>query len=186
MSDRVKRKHPALKHGAYSATAVLPGEDPVKFEKLRRDLIAEYCPDGPLENHIVEDLARLIWRSENLSIFRIAKIAREPFVDSEERPRTYSETTPNLERFQVEQCAAAVRAEEDEARKKLGDLYELVAMGEIATIPYMLSELRLQERFDDLIDRCIKRLLHAKGLKSISKGPDLVPARQLSASPKAA
>ena len=39
MHTRNDRKHPALKHGAYSAIAVLPGENRAEFEKLRRDLI---------------------------------------------------------------------------------------------------------------------------------------------------
>jgi hypothetical protein len=34
MAVRVKKIHPALKHGGYSATGLLPGEDPAAFEKL--------------------------------------------------------------------------------------------------------------------------------------------------------
>ena len=41
MRNRGNRNHPALKHGAYSATAVLPGERRAAFEKLHRGLIAE-------------------------------------------------------------------------------------------------------------------------------------------------
>ena len=36
------RTPPALKHGAYSATAILPGESQAEFEKLHRDTIAEW------------------------------------------------------------------------------------------------------------------------------------------------
>ena len=50
MHNRVNRNHPALKHGAYSATAVLPGESRAAFEKLHRDLIAELTPSGVLED----------------------------------------------------------------------------------------------------------------------------------------
>ena len=49
MAIRVKKLFPALKHGAYSATGLLPGEDRAAFEKLHRDLQAELRPDGPFE-----------------------------------------------------------------------------------------------------------------------------------------
>jgi hypothetical protein len=32
--------HSALKHGAYSGTCLLPGEDPAEFKKLHQDLVA--------------------------------------------------------------------------------------------------------------------------------------------------
>jgi hypothetical protein len=73
MRARVKKLSPALKHGAYSATGLLPGEDPVAFEELSRDLIVELCPNGPFEQDIVADIARWIWRKKNLQTFRIVK-----------------------------------------------------------------------------------------------------------------
>src|SRR5215475_14228801 len=75
MSVRFKKIHPALKHAGYSATALLPGEDRTAFEKLHRALIAEFTPVGALEEDIVADLARLIWRKQNLATFRIAQLA---------------------------------------------------------------------------------------------------------------
>ena len=39
----------AFKHGIYTATAVLPGEDPAEFEKVRRDIFAEFDLKGALE-----------------------------------------------------------------------------------------------------------------------------------------
>ena len=52
---------PALKHGAYSATAILPGESQAEFEKLHRDTITEWTPSGVLENDIVMTITRLLW-----------------------------------------------------------------------------------------------------------------------------
>ena len=46
MNIRVDRIPPALKHGAYPATAVLPGESRAASEKLHPGLIAEYAPSG--------------------------------------------------------------------------------------------------------------------------------------------
>jgi hypothetical protein len=75
MPHRIRLKqHPALKHGAYSALAVLPGEDRAEFEKLHRDLIAEYSASGPLEHHYVAELARFIWRLQNLGTLRVANL----------------------------------------------------------------------------------------------------------------
>jgi hypothetical protein len=77
MPVRAKRIPPALKHGVYSATALLPGEDAAAFEKLYKDLIAELVPNGPLEEATVATIARLLWRKQNLATFRIAAAARE-------------------------------------------------------------------------------------------------------------
>ena len=76
MHTRNDRKHPALKHGAYSATAVLPGESRAEFEKLHRDLMAEFTPSGALEDDIVMNIARLVWRKQNLATLRIAEHAQ--------------------------------------------------------------------------------------------------------------
>src|SRR5215467_15207473 len=73
MSNRIDRLHPAVKHGAYSATALLPGESPAEFEKLHGSLIAEFAPSGVLEDDIVMTMARLVWRKQNLTTLRIAE-----------------------------------------------------------------------------------------------------------------
>jgi hypothetical protein len=44
--SKLKECHPALKHGAYSATALLPGENPADFRELHQCLIAELAPGG--------------------------------------------------------------------------------------------------------------------------------------------
>lgn len=69
---------------------------------------------------------------------------------------------------------------EEEGRQQLGELYPLVALGETATIPYLERELDMRERLNEMIAKCIKQLMLAKGLKSIS------PTRSLSAPSKAA
>ena len=70
------RTPPALNHGAYSATAILPGESQAEFEKLHRDTIAEWTPSGVLENDIVMTITRLLWRKQNLDTLHIAEHAR--------------------------------------------------------------------------------------------------------------
>jgi hypothetical protein len=75
VSDSLKEIHPALKHAGYSATTLLPGEDRAAFEELHRRLIADFTPVGALEEDIVADMARLLWRKKNLATFRVAELA---------------------------------------------------------------------------------------------------------------
>ena len=79
MERRVKKLLPALKHGAYSATAILLGEDPDEFKKFHDGLITEMVPSGVLEEGIVANLGRLVWRKQHLSTFWNAERARERY-----------------------------------------------------------------------------------------------------------
>jgi hypothetical protein len=90
---RFKKAHPALKHAAYSATTLLSGEDPVAFGNLHRRLIAEFGPVGALEEDIVSQIAHLVWRKQNLAIFRIASRATEHFEEIKRKKM------PELERI---------------------------------------------------------------------------------------
>jgi hypothetical protein len=92
MSKRNNRFHPALKHGAYSNTTVLPGEDPDEFNKLHARLVAEFAPAGPLEEDIVTSMARLVWRKQNLSTYKLAALARN---------RSWARSAPNMVRFLI-------------------------------------------------------------------------------------
>jgi hypothetical protein len=77
MPTPVNKIHPALKHGGYAATAILPGENRADFEKLHQSLIAELAPVGALEDDIVATIARLVWRKQNLATVRLAELAGE-------------------------------------------------------------------------------------------------------------
>jgi len=79
MPTPVNKIHPALKHGGYAATAILPGENRADFEKLHQSLIAELAPVGALEDDIVATVARFVWRKQNLATFRIAELARDRY-----------------------------------------------------------------------------------------------------------
>jgi hypothetical protein len=181
---RTKKVHPALKHGGYSATAILPGEDIAEFEELYQRLIAELRPDGPLEDDVVAQVALLLWRKQNLSIYRKAEIARKRFKVNISVQLHFG-SSENEESVAAE-CAAAAQGHEQRARKELGDAYELVAAGEIATLSRLEKELKLKADLDAHIDRCLKRLLHVRGIKSLSTAPAPAPLRQLTDGVKAA
>ena len=78
MRTRNDCKHPALKHGAYSAIAVLPGESRAEFEKLHRDLMAEFTPSGALEDAYRDGHRASLWRKQNLATLRICRTRSRP------------------------------------------------------------------------------------------------------------
>jgi|HubBroStandDraft_6_1064221.scaffolds.fasta_scaffold264019_1 hypothetical protein len=169
MGNQSSQTHPALKHGGYSGVTLLPGEDSAAFEKLHKDLITEYAPHGRHEEDIVASIAHLVWRKQNLSTYRLAEKAKNRY------SAIYSSLVPSVD-FRLssfdnrapEEVRAAQRAAEEQARKELGKAWELAKMGEDATTDHLLIELSIVDRIEGIIDRCLKRLLFVRGLKSIS------------------
>jgi len=164
--------HPALKHGGYAATAILPGENRADFEKLHQSLIAELAPVGALEDDIVATMARFVWRKQNLATFRIAELARDRYWAKLPKVLPREEKDPAKHE-------AAIRAAKDEARKELGDIYELVEIGKTATVDRLLEDLEVEERLDAMIDKCLKRLLFLRGLKSLSTASSSAPPQPI-------
>lgn len=181
MRTRGKRIHPALKHGAYTATAVLPGESQAAFDKLHRDLITEFAPSGALEDDIVTTIARLLWRKQNLTTLRIAKLAQRRYSEIRDEKRDEQIAAYNESLWMSEddgppaESAEEQHAAEDRARKDLGSTYKLVEIGKAATFDGLTKELEIKERLDGYIDRCLKKLLFLRGLKSISKASSESP-----------
>jgi hypothetical protein len=174
---------PALKHGAYSCTTVLPGEDEAAFKKLRDGLVAEFAPAGPLEEDIVERLAALLWRKANLRTYRLAELARDRYsaIWAKAKPPHYLMSMPMLsppapDERSPEEIRAAIAAAEKETREELGEAIQLVEMGREVTIERLFEELSVVERLDGMIDRCIKCLLLVRGAKSMSLSPPATPA----------
>ena len=62
----------ALGHGVLSRHTVLPWEDRSEYERLLDALAAEHAPDGPTEEHLVEELAGIIWRKRRLRMAEAA------------------------------------------------------------------------------------------------------------------
>jgi hypothetical protein len=174
-----KKIPPALKHGAYATTALLPGENPAAFHKLHRDVVRELSPTGPLQQDTVATLARLLWRKKNLITIRNAELARRHY--AEIRSAKVPDSFPVLRMLVVDPAKheEAVRAAEDEARQELGDAYELVQIGATATIEALEKDLAIEERLDGLIDKCLKRFLFLKGLESLSTASPSAPQGQI-------
>jgi hypothetical protein len=172
---------PAIKYAVYSAMTLLPGEDSAAYDALHARLVAEFNPRGVLEEEIVSSLARLLWRRRNLATLRKAKLARERA--SQFRDAKWKEIFAREGRPYAAEEDALLASAIPPAREELGELYELVEAGAIATTDGLLEELATQERLDGQIDRCIKRLLFLRGLKSMAQSTTLGGAPQIEASP---
>ena len=80
----------------------------------------------------------------------------------------------------------AIRAADDIARNELGDMYELAKMADTVTVACLMEDLAVEERLDAAIDKCLKRLLSVKGLKSISASSSSAPPNRITAPSAAA
>ena len=58
----------ALRHGVLSQHTVLPWENGGEYSTLLEALVAEHKPQGPTEEHLVEELAGVIWRKRRLRL----------------------------------------------------------------------------------------------------------------------
>jgi hypothetical protein len=154
-------------------------------------------PDGPLEEDAVETIARLLWRKQNLATFRKAELARKRHaaIRSEHHAEIPPLLLPGQQLLTLRFSGSdpptpakleANRAAEDRARRELGGVYELVEIGEAAMVDGLLRDLEIEERLDAMIDQQIKRLLHLRGLKSISAALPSAPPKRLPASTNAA
>lgn len=75
MSGRAVRKPNALKHGAFSRAELLPWEDANEYEVLRRGLLEELQPEGPLQEDCVNTILSYMWRKRRVRDRRNLDIA---------------------------------------------------------------------------------------------------------------
>jgi hypothetical protein len=157
MVDR-KKFAPAVKHGGYAASSLLPGEDSDAFDELNRALIAEFAPNGALEEDIVATIARYMWRKGHLLPFRIAQLAHDRYCAIETEKHLPPPCIFNMN---------AAKAAAEQVRKELGNKYNSLRSGEIQTFDQLERELDVEERLNAAIDRLLKQLIHVRGLKSV-------------------
>lgn len=66
----------AIRHGILSRYTVLPWEDPDEYHALLSALASEHAPQGPTEEHLVEELAGILWRKRRLRLAEAAAFRR--------------------------------------------------------------------------------------------------------------
>ncbi len=62
----------AVRHGILSRHLLLPWEDADEYNELFAALHAEHRPKGPTEDHLVEELAGILWRKRRLRMAEAA------------------------------------------------------------------------------------------------------------------
>jgi hypothetical protein len=162
MPANTKKLPPALKHGAFAATTILPGKSETEFKKLHESIIAELNLEGVLEQEIGSSLAHRIWRKKHLAIFLRAEHAQARFADIQ----MSLQETGVIDLFEKARPAA-----EKQARQELGEAYDLVEIGEGVTLDGLARQLAILERLDRSIEADYKRLLLLRGVKSLSVAP---------------
>ena len=161
----------ALKHGLYSGIGLLPTEDPAEFEKFKQAVFDELAPIGQVEEGIVEHIACLLWRRQNLFTYCLANRARllHSSIYAQLSPPWPMLEMPMLgpqpEPLSPEEEGARRKAADHQARTELGGAMDLVKIGEVATIEYLEKELAILDRLNGMIARAFKSLLYVRGIK---------------------
>ena len=62
----------ALRHGVLSRYTVLPWESADEYQATVTALVAEHVPQGPTEEHLVEEIAGIMWRKRRLRLAEAA------------------------------------------------------------------------------------------------------------------
>jgi hypothetical protein len=52
----------ALRHGLYSSTIILPGENQAEFDKIHRQILDLYQPTDAYQQQMVDELAAIQWK----------------------------------------------------------------------------------------------------------------------------
>ncbi|MFO1036167.1 MAG: hypothetical protein U1E45_04915 [Geminicoccaceae bacterium] len=113
----------ALRHGLLSRSAVLPWEDRTEYDQMLAALVSEHEPQGPTEEHLVEEIAGIFWRKRRLRTAEAAshqealRAALEPFRDSAKAALSHLD----VDHRHID-AGRAIRLTEDEAEDELTDL----------------------------------------------------------------
>ena len=119
----------ALRHGVLSRYTVLPWEDEGEYRALLDALVAEHAPQGPTEEHLVEELAGVLWRKRRLRLAEAAAYHRGlegtlgPYRETVKAALVHLNATQ-----QFEKVTDAIRATPAETEEHLADLGEDEAM----------------------------------------------------------
>ena len=115
----------ALKHGVLSRYTVLPWEDADEYRVLASSLADEHRPQGPTEEHLVEELAGILWRKRRLRLAEAA--AHQHGLEDATKPHrgTVKAALVHLDSGkQVERVVDAIRATPEKTAEESRDLNE--------------------------------------------------------------
>ena len=156
----------ALKHGVLSRYTVLPWEDADEYAALVASLVAEHRPNGPTEEHLVEELAGILWRKRRLRLAEAAahqhglEDATEPYRGTVKAALVHLDGGK-----QIERVIDAIRATQEETAEESSDLDEdegmtakavaILDAGKPKAYEQAVAALRADTRecWDDMISR---------------------------------
>ena len=119
----------ALRHGVLSRYTVLPWEDADEYEALLAALAAEHTPQGPTEEHLVEELAGILWRKRRLRLAEAAAHRRGLDATLASYQETVKVALVHLDATdQSERVVDAIRATADETAEHIREMEEDEAM----------------------------------------------------------
>ena len=156
----------ALKHGVLSHDTVLPWECESEYHALLAALVSEHRPQGPTEEHLVEELAGIIWRKRRLRLAEAAAHRRglkntiKPYQETVEAALVHLDTGKQIERVvdaisaTPEGTAQEIRNLEEDEAMTLKAL-EILRTGKYDAYENALAALREDTR--DWWKECISR-----------------------------
>jgi hypothetical protein len=115
----------ALRHGVLSRYTVLPWEDAAEYNALVAALAAEHSPLGPTEEHLVEELAGILWRKRRLRLAEAAAHRRGLDDALESHRETAKVALAHLEASEEpEEAGDVVRASAADTEEDIRDLQD--------------------------------------------------------------
>ena len=123
----------ALRHGVLSRYTVLPWEDAEEYGTLIQSLVSEHKPQGPTEEHLVEELAGILWRKRRLRLAEVAvhrrglKDSLSPYRETVKAALVHLDASDQLERV-----VDAIRATTEETVEEIREMKDDEAMTERA------------------------------------------------------
>jgi hypothetical protein len=119
----------ALRHGLLSRYTVLPWEDENEYGALIEALVAEHKPQGPTEEHLVEELAGIFWRKRRLRLAEASACHRGLKKTTEPHRETVGAALAHLNASQHhEGVTASILATSESTAGEIIDLEEDEAM----------------------------------------------------------
>jgi hypothetical protein len=125
----------ALTHGLTARAVVLPSEDPDVYHEHLQAFLAEYNPQGPTEQHLLQDLADTAWRQLRIAVVE-TKLLADDALPLEIQCRSLSNLSLHGQRLarQFEKLAAELRdlqrARQIRMQEQINDLLAIMDMYE--------------------------------------------------------
>src|SRR6516162_4124226 len=109
----------ALRHGVLSRYTVLPWENFDEYRAVMEALVAAHVPQGPTEEHLVEEIAGILWRKRRLRLAEAAAHRRglegtlASYRETVKVALVHLDTTGQSERVVDALCATVADTDDD-------------------------------------------------------------------------